>query len=348
MYSIQKKLDRQRAFWTRENDDRPVIGFTGTYFSTDTVQLIGQERGRVIPDDIVVERIVDYAEAQFQAWQDCTGDLFWPATQLYQFRWLAAAAGAPVYAGGDSVWAEPFFDDYDRLAPVVINEDNPWVQKLWQLTDAMVERAGGRYPVAANEFMSPLSALVDLRGNTEFAFDLYDNPEGVKRGLTKFTELWSLLVQRQYERIPEWHGGYPSAQRFIWAPGRIAEFSEDPVFMLSPGFHQEIVLPSHRQVVRQVEYAYIHLHSTQLHTLDQLLDMEDLPAIELTPDHGASIPDLIPTMVKIQARKPLIVHAFFTAEEMRMIVDRVPPQGLCLIGRANTPDEARRLQELVF
>jgi hypothetical protein len=348
MYSMQEKLDRQRAFWARENGDRPVIGFTGTYFSTDTVQLIGQERGRVTPKDIVVERVVDYAEAQFEAWQDCTGDLFWPATQLYQFRWLAAAAGAPVYAGGDSVWAEPFFDDYDRLASVEITEDNPWVQKLWQLTDDIVERAGGRYPVAANEFMSPLSALVDLRGNTEFAFDLYDNPEGVKRGLNKFTELWCLMVQRQYERIPEWQGGYPSAQRFIWAPGRIAEFSEDPAFMISPHFHQEIVLPSHRQVVRQVEYAYIHLHSTQLHTLDQLLDMEDLPAIELTPDHGASIPDLIPAMIKIQARKPLMVHAFFTAEEMQMIVDRVPPQGLCLISRANTPEEARRLQELVF
>jgi hypothetical protein len=302
----------------------------------------------VTPDDIVVERIVDHAEVQFEAWQYCTGDLFWPATQLYQFRWLAAAAGAPVYAGGDSIWAEPFFDDYDQLASMAITDDNPWVQKLWQLTDAMVERAAGRYPVAANEFMSPLSALVDLRGNTKFAFDLYDHPADVKRGLTKFTELWSHLVKRQYERIPEWHGGYPSAQRFIWAPGRIAEFSEDPVFMLSPRFHREIVLPSHCQVVRQVEYAYIHLHSTQLHTLDLLLDMEDLPAIELTPDHGASIADLIPTMVKIQTRKPLIVHAFFTAEEMRMIVDRVPPQGLCLIGRANTPDEARRLQDLAL
>ena len=95
-------------------------------------------------------------------------------------------------------------------------------------------------------------------------------------------------------------------------------------------------MPSHRQVLRQVEYAYIHLHSTQLHTLDQLLELDDLPAIEFTPDYGESIPDLIPTMVKIQTRKPLIVHAFLTAEEMQLIVDQVPPEGLCVIGRANT------------
>lgn len=346
--TIQDRLARQRAFWSRENHDRAVIGFTGTYFSTDTVQLIGRERGRVTPDDIVIDRILEYADAQFEAWKDCTGDLFWTSTPLYQFRWLAAAVGAPVFSGGDSVWAEPFIHDYDRLQSLAVTEENPWIQKLWRLTDALVTHAAGRYPVAANEFMSPLSALVDLRGNTQFAFDLYDRPDDVKRALLEFTGLWSWLVASQYKRIPDWYGGYPSAQRFIWAPGRIIEFSEDPVFMLSSHFHEEIVIPSHRQVLRQVEVPYIHLHSTQLHTLDRLLDMEDLPAIELTPDYGASIPDLIPTIAKIQARKPVIVHAFFTAAEMRTIIERLPPEGLCVISRAETPEQARQLQDTVL
>jgi hypothetical protein len=30
------------------------------------------------------------------------------------------------------------------------------------------------------------------------------------------------------------------------------------------------------------------------------------------------------------------------------IVDQIPPQGLCVIGRAQTPDGARRLQEAVL
>ncbi len=345
---LDEKLDRQRAFWLRENHDRPVIGFTGTYFSTDSVQLIGREKGRVEPEDIVIERILDYTEAQYAAWRDCTGDLFWTATQLYQFRWMAAAIGAPVISGGDSIWVEPFITDYQALDAIELSPKAPWVQKLWQLTDAMVECAAGRYPVAANEFMSPLSALVDLRGNTDFAFDLYDRPAEVKRGLEQFTELWSSFVTAQYRRIPDWHGGYTSAQRFIWAPGRISEFSEDPVFMFSPKFHQELVLDSHRMVLRQVEYPYIHLHSTQLHTVDQLLALEDLPAIELTPDYGASIQDLIPTISRIRARKPVIVHAFLTASEMRAIIDQVPPEGLCVIGRAETPDDALRLQDRVL
>jgi hypothetical protein len=156
------------------------------------------------------------------------------------------------------------------------------------------------------------------------------------------------LVRLQYARIPLWHGGYPSAQRYLWAPGPIVEFSEDPAFMLSLRFHDEIVVPSHREVIQQVEFAYIHLHSSQLHTLDRLLELEGLPAVELTPDYGASIPDLIPTIAKIQAQKPVIVHAFLSAAEMRMIADSVPPEGLCLISRAETPDDARRLRDEIL
>jgi threonine dehydrogenase-like Zn-dependent dehydrogenase len=57
---------------------------------------------------------------------------------------------------------------------------------------------------------------------------------------------------------------------------------------------------------------------------------------------------LIPIIARIQDRKPLIVRAFFTAEGMRMIIDRVPLEGLCVIGRAETPWQARELQEMVF
>jgi hypothetical protein len=299
----------------------------------------------VQPDDIDIGRVLDYMDAQFDAWRECTGDLFWTAAPLYQFRWLAAISGADVSVGGDSVWAEPFIRDYASLLQLGLSDTNPWVRKLWQLTDLLVARAAGRYPVAANEFMSPLTALVDLRGHTQFAFDLYDRPDDVKGGLSALTSLWSECVGRQYERIPPWHGGYASAQRYLWAPGRVIEFNEDPAFMLAPSLHEEIALLSHQRVLGEIEFAYIHLHSTQLHTLDRLLEMDDLPAVELTPDHGESIEGLIPTISRIRAQKPVIVHAFLTAGEMQMIVDRIPPEGLCVIGRAETPDDARRLRD---
>ncbi len=344
-------LERQRSFWSRENRDRAVVGFTGSYFSADTAAILSRVREPIGRDDIDVDQFLEHTEAQYEAWRDCTGDLLWTATALYQFRWLAASLGVPVRAGDDSVWAEQWPDVY-ALDPRGLTEDNPWVETLWHLTDALVRQAAGRYPVAANEFLSPLSTLVELRGNTEFAFDLYDRREEVMRGLGAIVHVWSTLLESQYARLPGWHGGYTSAQRFLWAPGPVIEFSEDPAFMLSPRLHAEIVLPAHRRLLDScyaagMTYPYVHLHSTQLHTLDALLAIEDLPAIELTPDHGEAIADLLPVMARIQAHKPLIVHAFFTAEEMRLVLDTLPPEGLCIIGRADSPDEARRLRDKV-
>jgi hypothetical protein len=107
-------------------------------------------------------------------------------------------------------------------------------------------------------------------------------------------------------------------------------------------------MPSHRRIVQRFEYPYIHIHSTQLHNLDHLLAMDGLPAIEFTPDYGESIPALIPTIARIRSHKPVIVHAFLSAGEMRMIIDQVPPEGLCIISRTHTPDEACRLWDAVL
>jgi len=124
----------------------------------------------------------------------------------------------------------------------------------------------------------------------------------------------------------------------------VVEFDEDHAFLFSPQRHQQFVMPSHRELNRHFDYAYIHLHSTQLHTLDNLLELDTLAAIELSPDYGASIPDLIPTIAKIQACKPIIFHGYLSAQDIRMVRERVPPEGLCLVSRVDTPEEAVRLQ----
>ena len=85
-----------------------------------------------------------------------------------------------------------------------------------------------------------------------------------------------------------------------------------------------------------------------MHTLDHLLELDALPAIELTPDHGESIPDLILAIARIRAHKPVIVHGYLSAEEVQMIVERVPPEGLCVVSRVDTPEGALRLQDAIL
>jgi len=340
--SIKDKLDHQRAFWLRKNR-RPVIGFTGTYFHADSVKILDSHESVLRPEKIDVERAVNHVDAEFESWKDCTGDLFWSASPFQQFfGWLSAVLGGRLQIKADMIWCERFIDDYGRLAD---SKDEGWSELLWALLDGLVERAAGRYPVAPKAVLSPLGILAEVRGNTELAFDLTDRPHEVEAAIDAITDAWVKLALGNFGHIPDWHGGYTSAPRYIWAPGRMIEFDEDPAFMFSPQAHQRFVMPSHRKLMRHFDYPYIHLHSTQLHTLDSLLDLDELAAIELTPDYGESIPDLIPTIARIRERKPVIVHGFMTAEDMRTIVDQVPPEGLCLVSRVDAVEDALRLQD---
>jgi hypothetical protein len=345
---VQAKLDRQRDFWLHQNRGGPLIGFTGSYFSYDTVRMLKRREGQITPDDIDVERFLEDCDAQYMAWRQYTGDLFWTASPLWGFRWLNAALGQPLHVNDDNVWSAPAMDDYHDLGRLHVTADNPWMQALLALSARLATQAAGRYPLGAKPFMGPLSLLAELRGNTALAFDLYDRPGEVQAALEILTESWVRLTSLQFDCLPAWHGGTASAVRYVWAPGRIIEFDEDPAFMFSPRFHTQFVMSSHRRLTNALDYPYIHLHSTQLHTLEHLLDLETLPAIEVTPDLGASIPDLIPALQRIQARKPLIVHGVLTAAELRMIAERVPSEGLCVIGRADTPQEAARLAEQLW
>jgi len=114
-------------------------------------------------------------------------------------RWMEAAMGASVSLRGDTIWVEPYIRDYDEICGAKVTEENPWVRKLCQLTDELVKSSNGRYPVAANEFMSPLTALVELRGNTNFGFDLYDQPSEIKKALSELNRTWSALLLLQYK-----------------------------------------------------------------------------------------------------------------------------------------------------
>ena len=48
------------------------------------------------------------------------------------------------------------------------------------------------------------------------------------------------------------------------------------------------------------------------------------------------------------ARKPVIVHGFMTAEDMRTVIERVPPEGLCLVSRVDAVEDVLRLQDALI
>ena len=348
METIENKLSRWKAFWQRRNQDRPLIGFTGSYFPRETIELLTCRDRPIQPDDIDIPAFLSQCDQQHSAWSAHTGDAIWSAAPLWGLPWLRAVFGRSIYVGDDTIWNNHTAISYDDIHASCDLDQNPWLDLLLELATRLAEHAQGRYSLGPPSVCGPSVLLNELRGLTEFVLDLVDCPEQVTQTLSKITECYVKVLNLYYDRIPTWHGGYASGTRFLWTPGRQIEYDEDSNYLFSPKLQEQFIMPSHRRMAEKIEFAYIHLHSTQLHTLDNLLADERLLYYELCPDVGYDMSELISALRRIVARRCVIVHAFFSAEDIAAIIESVPLEGLCILTRADTPEQAASIQEEVM
>ena len=345
---MEERVSRFRAFWAGENHDRPLVGFTGSYFPRETIELLNTKDGQLHPDGIDVTRFLKHCDVQYAAWNEHTGDMIWSASPLWGLPWLAAILKQTLHVGQTTIWTEPVLEDYGELDALRNLDRSPWLDVLLEMTSRMAEHSRGKYPMGSLAIAAPLVTLTDLRGTTKFALDLYDRPAEVERGLGVITEIYLDLMRRFFRAAPAWHGGYGIGTRFVWAPGHLVEYDEDAGYLLSPDFHRRFVIPLHRRIAASFSHAYLHLHSSQLHTAGNLLAEESLPYLELTPDVDCNVQDLIGPLRQMLESKRVILHGYLKAEDLAVVIESVPPEGLCLVSRVETPEEAAALREEVF
>jgi len=101
--------------------------------------------------------------------------------------------------------------------------------------------------------------------------------------------------------------------------------------LLSPRQYADWFLPYDERICQAVDYAIIHLHSCSLHTVAPLLTMERPQAVQVTLETGPTVPsleDMMPTFRKILAQKPLLVDGPLSQDDIRILRDGLPEDGL--------------------
>ena len=340
-----EKKARYRAFWDRAETDRPLVGTT-----INPLPSIRAVRGEGVlsPEDLDIEENLRELDEEWEQWQGASGDVVWSASPLWAFHWLPAIAGCPNERSGETVWIQPGLDDWDRLESIRFDRGNQWYRRLMEFMDALVEHAAGRYPVAAPSMADCADLVMHLRGAERLALDLHDSPDMVARLASNCVDLAASVIDAVYEVVPRHLGGYAGTIRFFWAPGEMVELGEDLSIMMSPAVHRQLVVPMHRAFGRRFPWNILHLHSGYLHTLPNVLEIEEIKAIEITPDFGADMVPFIPVMGQILERKPLIVHGVMTAEAVKEITRALPARGLCLFCRCDSPAQGAAILDSVL
>ena len=285
-------------------------------------------------------------DEEWEQWREVSGDAMWVANPLWAFPWHLAMAGCPIQRDEENLWGLPAIDGWDELPRVRFDPANPWFRRLLEFTTALVEHGRGRYPVSAGQLMlGPVDMMMQVRGQERLALDLHDAPEMVEELGRRCVALCAEATLAQYAAVPRYLAGYAGTMRCFWAPGELTETAEDASFMTSLGAHRRFVAPLHRALAQRIPYTIVHLHSAQLHTVPNLLEIEEVAAIEVTPDFGEDLRPHLPVLASVLERKPLLVHGVMTLEEMRDLMAKLPSHGLALFARCNSPAEAAEVLE---
>ncbi len=252
-------------------------------------------------------------------------------TPAFGIPWVEAIAGCPVRAATGSLWAEPWPFDYRNRTEIKLAPDNPWLRKLIEFTQALVEHADGRFPVAVPQMRGPLDTLAAMLTPQQMCMDLIDRPQEVDRVLAELTDLWIGVGQAVLDVIPPFHGGY-SARMYTWAPGPAITLQNDISTLVSSPLYNEHVRPCDEKIVRSFPYTEFHMHASEYHQVDNVLKLEGLTSVEFTLEHtlgGPPLDEMIPLAKRILAKKPLLLAALDIDTAQRCIRE-LPAQGLCM------------------
>ena len=236
---------------------------------------------------------------------------------------------------------------YDLVS--LFDRDNPWWQRISQLTQAAVNRWGNRLCVGFTDLGGNLDILASLRGSQDLLTDLLDCPEKIESACQQITEFW---LECYHELLAithkSGHGSTPWAP--IWAPGSCYMLQSDFSAMISPAMFERFVIPDIVECCRQLDFAVYHLDGKgQLPHLDLLLALDDLRGIQWIPGDGQPPPeDWLPVLKRIrQAGK--LCQLFVSCAGARKIVQNLGGKGFAFyITDSLSPDEAQTfLSEIV-
>ena len=131
--------------------------------------------------------------------------------------------------------------------------------------------------------MSLTTTISQLRGGTQFMFDVVDRPDEV-RALAEAVLEALLAVQAEVARLNPLPDG--TAHRWLnyWNPGHGFWFSEDDAVMMAAEMFRDLFLDLDKRLCAATDIAALHWHTVGLHLIPVLLEIPNLRMIQLSFD----------------------------------------------------------------
>lgn len=329
----EELLARHDAFWRRRPSSEALIGYApeSRVFPLQNLRIRheGAFRAEHITEDVI------QADTEYRPQADPEDDLLPAKMPLEPLAWAEGYCGANVAVSSEAqtVWTKPGEDVPESLRELDEGVQPEVLEKLKRATQENVRSAGAEYLISEPLFRGPGDCLESLIGATSLCLRLYDEPEKIAEMLQWLADRIIELARAQLSVLPQFHGGTINRYR-IWGPGENIVTQCDMANLISAEHLRDVFIPAYRKLAAAFDTSTMHFHTCAHQHTDVLLAVEELAAIEWGLDPtGPTLEEMVPVFARILESKCVILMNIRTDEETKMLLNRLPHEGLCIIRR---------------
>lgn len=338
--NFDKIKERYQEYWAKENHDRPLMDIRAFKYDyrTKIKDYPGSLKERWMDTEYVLKKERAILKASYFA-----GEAYPLMNPNLGPDVFGAYFGCGLSFGEDTSWAKNHFSSIEEVECSVLDRENVWLKKTVELTKAMLDDCKGDYLVGITDIHPGMDGLVSLRGPEALCFDLYEDPETVKRKnfqlFDRFKEVYTLLNEillEKQEGNSNWMGIYHPQGWYVT--------SCDFMGMISDEMYLEFVEPELRKEIAFLKNTVFHLDGPgALRHLDRLLQIEELDGIQWV--YGAGQPTAaywIPVLKKIQNAGKMI-HIDIVPSDLPVLLEHLRPEGVLYRVNCSSKEEADAL-----
>ena len=315
--SINKVKDTHREFW-QNNDVKLFSSMRFDQFPLRAIIKREKIKGPFSPNEISIEYLLKVYRESFAQRTWSNGDCFEVITVDPVIPWMEAIIGCPVVSLGESASMnpryldEPLEDLKAQLSEVLKRQKkNEWLDFLKGLTVELNKEFSEKFLMCHTLLRGPGDMLGALVNQEKLVKLLYkkEKEELLNNMLTLCRDIWVEVVEAQFKRFEPFEGGYANLYG-LWAPGKNVRLQEDIASLCSPDIYDDYLFEEHKNIIGKYPYSVFHMHSGYLNLYDweKLLSKTEIKALEVDLDpQGESVDELMPTLKRISATKPIIV-----------------------------------------